>query len=488
MLAASALNHAVAAGDRALAVRAATLLAGANEASPQARFLLFAEAIRTRDWTAAAARIDGIAEDELFGFLAPLLRAWTAVGSRRGDPLAILDAAAADPVAQTYLPEHRALLGLLRRRGEGAADFAGQLESTGPRAQRLRIATAAYLARRRNRREALGLLTGSADPIARARALIEARRPVPGEISTAATGIAELFARLSLDLNGQEVRSLALSFARIATFLAPDNSEARLIVAELLGEMDRPDAALAALAAIAPEDPFAGTARDVRTRILLAAGRGGVAIEEARSDVASRFARVSDWTRLADLYGELDRPREAAEAYGRAIAVAGENSPDQPLWAMWLMRGGALERGGDWPGGLAALRRAHELAPNEPLVLNYLGYAQLERRENVAEATRLVAEAHRLAPDNAAIADSLGWAHVLAGDLAAGIPLLEQAARGEPADVTINEHLGDAYFRAGRRIEARYAWKAALVYAEGEDRTRLRAKIDAGLTPQLAAR
>ena len=121
-------------------------------------------------------------------------------------------------------------------------------------------------------------------------------------------------------------------------------------------------------------------------------------------------------------------------------------------------------------------------------MLNYLGYAQLERRENMVEAERLVREAHRLAPDNAAITDSLGWALFLKGELPEALTLLEQAAEGEPADVEINEHLGDAYYTAGRRVEARFAWTAARVYAEGDDATRLAAKIEGGLTPQLAAR
>ena len=120
-------------------------------------------------------------------------------------------------------------------------------------------------------------------------------------------------------------------------------------------------------------------------------------------------------------------------------------------------------------------------------MLNYLGYAQLERRENVAEATRLIAEASKLQPEDPAITDSLGWAHYVGGDLARAIPLLERAVEGEPADAAINEHLGDAYYAAGRRFEARYAWSAALTYAEGEAAARLRAKLQAGLTPELAA-
>ena len=185
---------------------------------------------------------------------------------------------------------------------------------------------------------------------------------------------------------------------------------------------------------------------------------------------------------------DQDRPADAAAAYARAIERRGEADAAIPEWALWLFRGGAHDQAEQWPEARAALEQAYRLAPDQPLVLNYLGYAQLERRENLAEAERLVREAHRLAPDNDAITNSLGWALFLKGELREAIALLEQAAEGEPADVEINEHLGDAYFTAGRRTEARFAWRAALVYAEGEDATRLRTKIDTGLTPQLAAR
>ena len=113
---------------------------------------------------------------------------------------------------------------------------------------------------------------------------------------------------------------------------------------------------------------------------------------------------------------------------------------------------------------------------------------ELVRRENVVEAERLIREAHRLAPSNSAITDSLGWALFLKGERDEAVRLLEQAAQGAPADVEINEHLGDAYYAVGRRAEARFAWTAARVYAEGEARTRLDQKIEGGMTPALAAR
>jgi Flp pilus assembly protein TadD len=122
------------------------------------------------------------------------------------------------------------------------------------------------------------------------------------------------------------------------------------------------------------------------------------------------------------------------------------------------------------------------------LVLNYLGYAQLDRGEEVVESERLIREALRRAPDSAAITDSLGWALYKTGRVEEAIPVLERAVKGEPADPEINEHLGDAYYAAGRRIEARFAWSAALIHAEGEAAARLRSKIERGPTPQTASR
>jgi tetratricopeptide (TPR) repeat protein len=451
------------------------------------RLTLLTEAVRTRNWAATGEQIDRIGEDNVFGFMAPILRAWIALGSGRGDPVAVLDAATGS-VVQNYLPENRALIQLARRPAASAQAFSAFAGESGPRAQRLRIAGAALLVRRGERQRALALLTVPGDATARARASVQARRPLPGEIATANQGIAEFLVRLSLDLNAQEVRPLALRFARLATFLAPDNSEAWLVAAELLAAQDREEAALTALANVGAEDPFAGAASDLRTRLLVESGRRDDALAEVLAATRAARPQVTDWSRLGDLYVELERYREAADAYEHAIALAGEGSADSPLWALWLIRGSALEKGGDWAGGRAALERAYQLAPDQPIVLNYLGYAQLERRENIPEAMRLVAEAHRLAPDNASITDSLGWAHFLSGDIPGAIQLLEEAARGEPADVTINEHLGDAYYRSGRRLAARYAWRAALVHAEGAEAERLRAKIETGLTPQLAAR
>ena len=485
LVAAQALSHAVSAGDWDLALAAARALERRNALQPDVRFLLLADAFRSRDWARADQQIGLIEQEQLFGFAVPVLRAWRAHGSRRGDPFSFLPEQGLEGAAASYAAEHRILLGIARGRIEDPQRIIAGLSSAGARSTRLRFAAAAALAERRNRRAALALLDGQDPATAAARILVERKR-LPGAIDSPAAGLAELLVRLSIDLHSQNLTPLALSFTRIATWLAPDNSETWMIAAELLADRDRDREAVALLDRVSAEDPFATQVRDLRVRLLVQAEEGERALAQAVAATQNPAASMSDWVRLGEVQLATDRPAEAAAALARAIEAHGGQDESMELWALWLMRGSAHDQADQWPEAKAALQEAYRLAPEQPLVLNYLGYAQLERGENLVEAERLVREAHRLAPDSAAITDSLGWALYLKGQLPEAIQLLELAARGEPADVEINEHLGDAYFAAGRRHEARFAWRAALVYAEDEDAERLNAKIRTG--PQIAAR
>jgi Flp pilus assembly protein TadD len=127
------------------------------------------------------------------------------------------------------------------------------------------------------------------------------------------------------------------------------------------------------------------------------------------------------------------------------------------------------------------------LAPDQPLLLNFLGYAKLERGEDMDAAEAMIRKASDLAPDEASITDSLGWAQFKRGKMADAIATLQRAAEKDPDQAEIQEHLGDALFRSGRRFEARFAWQAGMVTAEDDVAGRLKAKLAAGLTPTNAA-
>jgi len=489
ILAAGALRQALVAGDRGLALTAARSLERAGRVAPDARLVLLADALIGRKWRPALLHVEAIEKDEIFSFMAPVLRAWIAHGSGKGDPLAILHGAAAHPLAGIYAAEHRALLLVASGEGrQGSAELVTATAAPGVHAQRLRIAAASWLARKGERERALALLEPGLAPFDAARRQIVAGKRSRGEVTTAAAGTAELLIRIAADLSGQELPELALSFARLGTFLAPDNSEAWLVTAELLGARGRHDAALAALGRIPVNDPFESVAAENRITLLAAAGRSGEALALAEAAAAADGAGVEEWVRLGGLRSEAKQAAPAAEAYARALALAQPRPlAARPEWTLWLLHGSALVEAGDWAKGKAALERAYKLAPDQAVVLNYLGYSQLERRENMDEAERLIREASRLQPDDAAITDSLGWALYLRGKYGEAIATLERAAQSEPGDAAISEHLGDAYYSAGRRYEARYAWSAALLSAQGAAAARLRAKLDLGLTPELAA-
>ena len=488
LLAARALSQAMAAGDYRVALQAARILDRSGRLTPDSRLLLLTEALRTRDWKEAETQVAAIESDRIYSFMVPILRAWIAVDRRRGDPLAFLEGAKANPLSTVYAAEHRPFLLLAAgKRTEATAELIKLTESGGARAQRLRIAAAASL-QRKDRESAEALLAGDTAPIRAARELLANRKPIPAAISSARAGVAELLARVAVDLHGQSATALGLAHARLSTFLAPENSETWLVTSELLAAQGKNREALAVLANIDAEDPFAASATDSRAKLLVAVGDKEAAIAQAEAAAARPSSTAADWARLGELYLQLERPLDSARAYGEAITrVQSAPATGEAEWTLWLLRGSALDEADRWPEAKAALEQAYKLAPDQPLVLNYLGYSQLERRENLAEAEKLIREASRLRPDDAAITDSLGWAHYIRGNLPSAITLLEKAAAGQPADPAINEHLGDAYYSAGRRFEARYAWEAALLYAEDEDATRLRAKIEAGLTPKLAA-
>jgi Flp pilus assembly protein TadD len=476
---------ALAAGDNPLATSLAQKLENAGQGTAESRLLLFGEAVARRDWKRATALQAIIAQDRIYQFIAPMLADWIAVGQKR-DPLAAPEPTRIGPSERAYADEQRAyLLNALGRTDQALTSYSAQFNDKSGRATRLRIAAAAMLVKAGRQADALTVLAGDEETLAAARALVTARRPLPGAVDTSTAGIAELLARFAADLSRQQVPELPLLLARISNFLAPANAEGWIITAQVLWEGGKPEAALAALGNVRAGDPFESQVGVQRIGLLLQLERKDQALALLTAAANAPDARAEQWSRLADLYSSLNRYPEAVAAYDRAIALS-PGDGRLPLWTLYMLKGAALERGKDWPAAEAALRKAVQLAPREPAALNYLGYAQLDRGVNLAEATKLIEQASALAPDDAAITDSLGWAYYRSGDYARAVPTLERAAASRQSESTINEHLGDAYWQVGRKIEARFAWRAALADSEeAVEQARLRAKIDFG--PDAAA-
>nr|WP_226898502.1 tetratricopeptide repeat protein [Mangrovicoccus algicola] len=227
-----------------------------------------------------------------------------------------------------------------------------------------------------------------------------------------------------------------------------------------------------------------------RAGALRYAGRLDAAIE-VLNQLSKTYPDLLDvQVSLGDALTADDRWEAARAAYDRAVELLPE--PDESDWQIFYARGITLERLKLWEEAEADFRRALELSPQEPRVLNYLGYSLVERRENLDEALAMIQEAAAQRPDDGYIADSLGWVYYRLGRYEDAVEPMEHAAEIMAIDPVINDHLGDVYWAVGRKLEARFMWRRALSFTdygssnEDIDPDRVRRKLDIGLDAVLA--
>ena len=159
---------------------------------------------------------------------------------------------------------------------------------------------------------------------------------------------------------------------------------------------------------------------------------------------------------------------------------------------MHYARAISLERLGEWPDAEAGFRKALELNPGHPQVMNYLGYSLVEKRIKLDEALDLIERAVAAEPNSGYIVDSLGWVLYRLGRYEEAVVHMERAAELMPIDPVVNDHLGDVLWLVGRFDEAEFQWRRALRFinagetAQDADPERIRRKLDIGLDRVLA--
>lgn len=487
-IARQAAQQAISAGDMKLALRLAKDLP-ATSMPIEARMLQVAEALRSNDGARALALLQANSEAGDLGFLRPFVEAWTAADARDLErSLAALNSIAPKNLLGSLAPEHRALILLRFGRAAEAHPFVDEaLQNAGGREQRLRLVFAdRYLAAGDKARALAVVQTGFGTEAGRARDRVLQGKLRDAAVSNSREAFSELMVSMAVELNRLRNPTLPIAFAQVARYSAPGNSSASVVLGVLLSTRDRVNDAVVVLRTVPANDLLSAQARDAEVRALARAERNDEALAVAQRAAASPDADVSDFARLGDALSTMERFDDAAAAYGRALQLAQQGRAED-RWPLLLVQANAYEQGNRWPEARHALVQALELAPQQPLLLNFLGYAKLERGEDLDAAEAMIRKASELAPDDASITDSLGWAVFKRGRTKEAIEILTRAAKGDPTQAEIHEHLGDALYKAGNKFEARYAWSAALVTAEDDVAARLKAKIDAGLNSANAA-
>ncbi|WP_170294584.1 tetratricopeptide repeat protein [Roseospira navarrensis] len=318
-----------------------------------------------------------------------------------------------------------------------------------------------------------------------ARVRAEGADGVSDLVTTAREGYAEALYHTGLAVNQGQGSDTAIVLMQMALGVNPDFQRAALGIAETLRRMKQYEAANTVLQEIdTTDDP----ALDYVTRLYLAENLEQLdRIDEAlaRYDALAETHpdQLEPLVDKGDLLRRADRFAEAAEAYSVAIDRI-DNDNGVALWPVLYRRGVSYERAGEWDKAEADFLRALDLEPDQPEILNYLGYSWLDRGENIERAVDMVKEAVRQRPNDGYIVDSLGWGYYLLGRYEEAVVELERAVELRPQDWTINDHLGDAYWRVGRRTEARFQWERALSLEPEEDTIpEIEAKLETGLEP-----
>jgi tetratricopeptide (TPR) repeat protein len=483
-----ALSEALGAGSMDLALGLAAKIPPAK-LSTDARLLLVADAVKQHRVDRAMPWLSPSGNNGDLGFLAPLLTAWDAAD--RGDQtraLSSLDQIESKSLLAPLHDEEQALILLKFHRAADAEPYARRaIGAAGARENRVRLALADGFLAAGDRTRAAAMVDGMSSDSSAARQRILAGKPSGEAIDTGAKALSAVLTAFGAELARVQGAAPPIGLMQVARYADPQNSGATALLAVLLDANGRSDDALAMLATIPPNNSLISEIRDVQARILVKDKRLNEAYALAAAAAKDPAAGMDDYSRLGDVLEAMGRHSEAADAFGRAVALANAQGLKDDLWSLLLLQANTLEEANRWPEARAALQQALVLSPDQPLLLNFLGYAELERGENVEAAEAMIRKASQLAPDDASITDSLGWAEFKRGKVDEAIDTLQRAAEKDPEQAEIQEHLGDALYTSGRHFEARFAWHAAMVTAEDKVAERVKAKLASGLTAANAA-
>jgi tetratricopeptide (TPR) repeat protein len=487
-LARKGLGEALGAGQFELALKLSRVIP-ATKLPTDARLLLVADEIRHRRADRAMPWLTVAADNGDLSFFAPLINAWDAAD--RGDLTRAVTTIDQIPTGSLLAPlrdEEKALILLKFRRSADAEPYARRaIGNAGARETRLRLAIADGFVGAGDRARAQIMVQGIDPGAAEAAQRILSGRLSGQAVDNGAAALSETLTAFGADLARLQRAAPPIGLVQVARYANPRNSSATILLAVLLDAQGRRDEALAMLGAVPQNDALISEVRDSQARILSEGKRFNEAYAIAASAASAPNASASDFSRFGDVLSAMKRNNEAANAYGRAIAMNEASGRKADLWTLMLLQASALQDANRWAEAQQVLQHGLTLAPDQPLLLNFLGYSKLERGEDTDAAEAMIKKASELAPDDASIIDSLGWAQFKRGKTADAITTLQRAAEKDPDQAEIQEHLGDALYRSGRRYEARFAWNAALITAEADIAARVKAKLASGLTAGNAA-
>jgi tetratricopeptide (TPR) repeat protein len=300
-------------------------------------------------------------------------------------------------------------------------------------------------------------------------------------VDSAQAGAAEALYGIGATLTRRGGEDLALVYLQLGLYLQPTHSLALLSLADLYESVKKPQMAIKVYERVPAGSPLKRNAQIQLATNLDAADRSDEAIKILKGVTAEAPKDVEAIMALGNIERGRKKFSDCATTYAQAIDAMPAVT-DKNTWVTYYYRGICEERSKQWNKAEADMRKALELQPEQPHVLNYLGYSWIDQGINLDEGMKMIRRAVDQRPDDGYIVDSLGWAFFRIGNYEDAVKNLERAIDLKPEDPTINDHLGDAYWRVGRTLEAKFQWAHARdLKPEAEELPKIEAKIANGL-------
>jgi tetratricopeptide (TPR) repeat protein len=458
-----------------------------------ARLVLGVRAIKQKQYPAARRELAQSIRGPVTDLVAALLSAWS-LASPSEAKLAtdtIDKLASADGYA-TFKDLHAGLiLDLVGQKKEAAKRYERAYKND-PAALRVVQSYGSFLSRQGSTEEALNVFAKFDEALPRHPLIVEAvseikaGKKLPLLVDSPQAGAAEALYGLGAALGRRGGEDLGLIYLQLALYLAPSHPLALLSLADLYEAMKKPELANKIYERVLPSSPLQRNAQIQLAMNLDTLDHTDEAKAHLEKLIAANPGDVEAIMALGNVLRGRKQFAECADIYSKAVSTI--TKEEKPNWVLYYFRGICYERSKQWSKAEADLRKSLELYPEQPLVLNYLGYSWIDQGVNLDDGMSMIKRAVEQRADDGYIVDSLGWAYYRLGNVDEAVKQLERAVELKPEDPTINDHLGDAYWRAGRVLEARFQWSHARdLKPEPEDLSKIETKLKVGLSEDTSS-
>ena len=475
-------------GDIDEAVKLADRILAQDKNNRVARLVIGVRDLKQKKYASAQANINQSIRGPITDLVATLLSSWATYGA--GDTktaVANIDKLTGPEWYPIFKDLHSGLI----------LELAGKEKDAGVRLERaykledsmLRVADdyARWLSRNKDSASAVAIYEAFDKKLPRHPLVQEGLRETKGGkklpplVDSPQSGAAEALYGIGASLTRRGGEDLALVYLQLALYLVPNQPMALLSLADLYESVKKPQMAIKVYERMPASSPLRRNAQIQLAINLDAADRSDEAIKILRNITAEDPKDLEALMALGNVERGRKKFTDCAQSYSRGIDALPPTT-DKNTWIYYYYRGICEERSKQWSKAEADMRKALELQPEQPHVLNYLGYSWIDQGINLDEGMKMIKRAVDQRPDDGYIVDSLGWAYYRIGNYEDAVKNLERAIDLKPEDPTINDHLGDAYWRVGRTLEAKFQWAHARdLKPEPEDLPKIEAKIENGL-------